>query len=605
MMDSQDRYSDDSEGSEPQQYLDDRNLARQRTPTPPSSRTPPLSPDDHRGQHHHRRERDRHSEVLKMLMNEEQIQSRSTRKFLRTALARLDNETVRAQKAEQHALEIAQRFKVISDGHRQLQGELARVNEELRLYKVEYSNAQRELDRGRDILKTLEAQRDEAEARAAKDRTTARRLKEEQLMNRAREEGRKAGYAEGLRRGMEQARFERLRSTDGEEDNLPGLENDPADEDSRPEPLDYFGVQNLSSPTANVINVESPVPQHIIPPLRAPSAPLPGEQGSRFREHGIGATPGGETASLASTSRPWTGGRPTSVHNAPPSPHHPENYLPPDGWIPQSDDGVIRLPPPHELQPLSSPRSPSQPLPIPLRPPSVSTVQTGQTDRARPSGQDYSYQRDRRNSAGSINLSIPSTTISQFDLVSAPGDPSPYGGDGHNRKSSLSVIHEVSSSMEYSPGMDSRGIPEPVTFPTSAAEQMAAADQFPGQRPRSRQVSQRLADDLRYDDPDAAQHWRQSAEMHSSTQKQSLPRRRPSNVTMPAPLSPASQARELRPPSSASGRSSHQQPYRSRSVISRNSDVDSSVAGRNPPSSSQEWTIEVLPPGHPQVRSLQ
>lgn len=331
-----------------------------------------------------------------MLMNEEQVQSRSTRKFLRTALARLDNETLRAQKAEQHALEIAQRFKVISDGHRQLQGELARVNEELRLYKVEYSNAQRELDRGRDILRTLEAQRDEAEARAAKDRTTARRLKEEQLMIRAREEGRKAGYAEGLRRGLEQARFDRMRTTDGDEGDLSGPEPDSALADSRADPLDDLAVRNLTSPSANAINIESPVPRHIIPPF-ANHTTTTGGQGSRFREHDIGATPALDTASLASTTRPWHGGRPVSVHNAPPSPSHPENHVPPDGWIPQSDDGVIRLPPPHELQAPPSPRSPSQPLPIPLRPPSAST---GQSDRAPQGGNDYSY--NRRNSAGSV-----------------------------------------------------------------------------------------------------------------------------------------------------------------------------------------------------------
>lgn len=88
-----------------------------------------------------------------MLMNEEHVQSKTTRKFLRTALARLDNETERAQKAEAQALEIAQRFKLVSDGHRQLQAELSRVHEELRLYKVQYDNAQREIHRGQDILK--------------------------------------------------------------------------------------------------------------------------------------------------------------------------------------------------------------------------------------------------------------------------------------------------------------------------------------------------------------------------------------------------------------------------------------------------------------------
>jgi hypothetical protein len=487
--------------SDPQTYLDNRDLTRQRSPTPPSEQTPPQSLD---GRHGHHKHRDRHVEVLKTLMSDEQAHSRSTRKFLRTALARLDNETVRAQKAEQHALEIAQRFKVISDAHRQLSGELTRTNEELRLYKVEYSNAQRELDRARDIVKTLETQLDDAEARAAKDRTVARKLKEEQLMQRAREDGRKAGYAEGLKRGLEQAKFERLRSTNGDEANLSGPEPDSAVEGSRADPLDDLGVRNLTSPSANPIDIESPVPRHIIPPL---SGPTPGEQGSRFREHGIGATPVVDTASLASTTQQWTGGRPPSAHNAPSSMHHSDTYIPPEGWIPASDDGVIRLPPPHELQPPPSPHSPSQPLPIPIRP--SSSGRTSQTDRAPANVPDYSY---RRNSAGSIPLSIPSTTISQFDIVSAPSD-TPYVGNGHNRKSSLSVIHEVSSSMEYSPGFDNRGMPEPITFPTSAAEQVAAADQFPGPRPNSRQVSQRSADEQRYEDPAGIQHWRQSAEV--------------------------------------------------------------------------------------------
>ena len=75
-----------------------------------------------------------------------------------------------------------------------------------------------------------------------------------------------------------------------------------------------------------------------------------------------------------------------------------------------------------------------------------------------------------------------------------------------------------------------------------------------------------------------------------------MPRRRPSNVTMPSPLSPASQPRELRPPSAASGRSSRHQLHRPSSAASRASDVDSSVNGRHPPSSSAEWNIEVIPP---------
>ncbi|KAI0787185.1 hypothetical protein BC629DRAFT_1515483, partial [Irpex lacteus] len=536
-----DRYSDDSEGSDPHRdrflSVDDRDLTRhvQRSPSP-SSGTNSSTADGHHGHGHHiRRGGDRHAEVLKMLMNEEQAQSRSTRKFLRTALARLDNETL-------PCLEIAQRFKVISDAHQQMQRELARVNEELRLYKVEYSNAERELDRGREIIKVLETQRDDAEKRAAKDRTTARKLKEEQLMLRAREEGRKAGYAEGLRRGLEQARFERMRS-DGEDS---GPEPDSAVPDSQSDPLDDLGVRNLTSPSANHMTIESP--------------------GSRFHEHGIGATPNPDTASLASTTRPWPGGRPVSVHNAS-SFQHPETAIPPDGWIPPSEGGMIRLPPPHELQRPHSPHSPSQPLP-PLRPPSVAMDRGGQQQS---NGADYSYNRDRRNSVGPSPSPSPPPPypIRHPRRTRRPRPQQKVGSQRHTRGL---------SSMEFSPATDSR-ICRSLLRSRRRLLSSGRGGSVPGggetqtQR-RSRQVSQRLADELRYEDPAAAQQWRQRRIMPDV-----------------APSQPASQGRELRPPSVASGRSGRQQPYRPHSAASRASDMDSSVSGRRPPSSSQTGTL--------------
>lgn len=135
-------------------------------------------------------------------------------------------------------------------------------------------------------------------------------------MLRARQEGRKAGYAEGLKRGLEQARQERLRaSSDAEGEPGPAEDEidlglDPEDLESPTDTFDNLAVRNFTSPSAHI---ESPVPQHIIPPLSAPHHP--GEQGSRFREHGIGATPGPRPASLASGTQPWT--RSMSVPNAP------------------------------------------------------------------------------------------------------------------------------------------------------------------------------------------------------------------------------------------------------------------------------------------------
>lgn len=96
-------------------------------------------------------------------------------------------------------------------------------------------------------------------------------------------------------------------------------------------------------------------------------------------------------------------------------------------------------------------------------------------------------------------------SLSQFDLLSTPGLT--------GRNSALSVIQEVSSSMEHSPGQASRGMPEAVTFPVAptAAEQAAAVGEFPN--PHRQTSRQTLADSIRYDDPSEAAEWRRHAEV--------------------------------------------------------------------------------------------
>ncbi|KAF8555447.1 hypothetical protein OG21DRAFT_1496293 [Imleria badia] len=78
--------------------------------------------------------------------------------------------------------------------------ELARLREELKLYKLQLDNAQKEIFRAQDIIDRVESQRNEAEAEAARARTKARKLREEMLVMLAREEGRR-GYQEQLSMG--------------------------------------------------------------------------------------------------------------------------------------------------------------------------------------------------------------------------------------------------------------------------------------------------------------------------------------------------------------------------------------------------------------------
>ncbi|KAI0775909.1 hypothetical protein BD413DRAFT_491096 [Trametes elegans] len=475
--------------------------------------------DDRR--HSRRKDFDRKSltnrDFFKYLVDEGQ-ESKKLRKVLHAALERLDSETRRAQEAERRALELAQRFKIVNDSRLAAQQELDRAHAELRMYKVQLDNAQREILRGSDLLKDIEAQRDSAEASAARARSTARRLKEEQLMMKAREEGRKEGYREGLQRGYQQARGGTL---DGQSFDVPpaglgpigGLAGDAA----RTDPLDDLQMMNFPSPLppANVALSSAFGSAMGDVPLPQPDSDTygAGAQGSRFRE--IIGSPSASTlrsAPLGAGTRPgdaqgWTPAnddevryiRPTTIHNAPPSPKHADYSVPPDGYIPaMGPDQIIPVPPPHELS----------------RPPSMASVRQSEDAAPAVNARDYAYPPRQRASPRSYSDSLPSTTISQFDLVSSP-HPATRGL--RDRNSGLSAIPEVSSSMEYSPGTEGRFrssiVPETTNYSTpDVRPPVGDAGNVPGmRRSRSRETNQRIADDLRYSDPDEMEQWRRSS----------------------------------------------------------------------------------------------
>lgn len=132
---------------------------------------------------------------------------------------RLDKEIRRANDAERRASEAIALARSTNEAKLIAQRDSTRANEELRMYKLQYENAQREIYKAQDLIGQIEAERQDAEAAAARARSTARKLKEQNLIIMAREEGRQLGYEEGLATGRRMAFEERMRVSDYTEDS--------------------------------------------------------------------------------------------------------------------------------------------------------------------------------------------------------------------------------------------------------------------------------------------------------------------------------------------------------------------------------------------------
>lgn len=170
---------------------------------------------------------------------------------------RLDKETRRANDAERRASEAIALARSTNEAKLIAQRDATRANEELRLYKLQYDNAQREIFKAQELIDQIEAERQDAEAAAARARSTARKLKEQNLIILAREEGRQLGYQEGLATGRRMAFEERVGASEYTEDS--------ASED-----------EVLLSEHPSNIRLRSPTPgAHSRPSSRPPAARQP------------------------------------------------------------------------------------------------------------------------------------------------------------------------------------------------------------------------------------------------------------------------------------------------------------------------------------------
>ncbi|KAL1742886.1 hypothetical protein HDZ31DRAFT_42206 [Schizophyllum fasciatum] len=164
----------------------------------------------------HRKSRTRtHSsasgETLLLLLREQERDAQNARQLLRAAMDEVDASASRLAEADRERRELAQAQVAQRLQAQQatvlVQAGASRTKHELEMYKLQLEAAQREITRAQSVVQMMQTQRDEAERAAARARTVARRLKEEQIVLRAREQGREEGYAEGVERARMLSEF--------------------------------------------------------------------------------------------------------------------------------------------------------------------------------------------------------------------------------------------------------------------------------------------------------------------------------------------------------------------------------------------------------------
>ena len=252
-------------------------LARSLPTSSTSSRTHPR-----RRQRHRTQDNDSDTEELptsaKLLSHLVSRYDHRDTKHIRTLLVlttdRLDAETRRADQAEQRAVDAFRRLRDAHEATALAQTDATRARQEARLHQIQFEQAQREISRAEELVNQLEQARTDAEGEAASARDTARKLREQLVFSKAREEGRKEGYDEGFRRGRAAAMAEaealmRKRS----------LSARPTVRRSPPSPLkSQSSVEQADNSGSSESSVPVPAPIQRAPsrtPARSPSAPIP------------------------------------------------------------------------------------------------------------------------------------------------------------------------------------------------------------------------------------------------------------------------------------------------------------------------------------------
>ncbi|KAI0638584.1 hypothetical protein C8Q77DRAFT_441550 [Trametes polyzona] len=430
-------------------------------------------------------------DVARVLVSRER-ETMDLKRTLFTLSEQLKAERQRADAAENKTREVLAHFKSANEARLAAEQEAARANEALRLYKLQYEHAQQEIRRAQKLVDMLEGQRIEAEETAAKARSMARKMKEENLIMAAREAGRRQGLEEGLAQGRaigyeqgraagyEDGRADTERAftmgartepyggdTPRQEYRAPRVSRPSSSEDSEPNM-----TRDYTQPMDDTLPVPPPVttPARIPTPATAPVVPQPEPMPKDPEIH------------------------PVPVHNAMYSPSHPPADVPPDGWIPKIDDDMrIRLPPPHEMGP-PPPTSPSPPLSAVLnnvkniddQPPVTIPPPARGADMRMPDPEPASTSRRPRHRRRNSDESQ-STTMSQFEIL---GPPSTTGTLRSTVRERPPVLSAIAEERERTSSVSSPvyGMPNPSTqsfqMPSPAPQMPAPSPSIPMPSPQ-------------------------------------------------------------------------------------------------------------------------
>lgn len=348
---------------------------------------------------------------------------------------RLETESNRANSSERRALEYFNRLRQATENRERAEQDSARLREELKLYKLQLDNAQKEIFRAQDIINQVSAQKCEAEAEAARARTKARKLQEEKMMMIAHEDGRRRGYKQGLsigrRLGFDEGSTIRYEDDPARQVRRPTVPQDGGDEEEEEEsihserndlprapPRSSRHVRPESVPPVGTYNTSVaviPVPPPPVNPVRSHSPP------ERI------STPSSPSSPSAENVYP--------VHVRTASSHSADVGR--DGWIPRADPqtSYIPIPPPHGL---------SEPVARSSSTHSHDQQHGGLYDAGDPGyalvrTRDYAYAQPAPipvpgPRTPSLLSRSTSTHMSQYELVSAPAE-----------RHGSSIRHDVSS----------------------------------------------------------------------------------------------------------------------------------------------------------------
>jgi hypothetical protein len=227
-----------------------------------------------------------------------------------------------------------------------------KYNEELRLYKIQYTNIQKELERAQTEYDRMAELKRAAEGVATQAKQEVQRISMEREVEKARTEGKMEGLEEGYRRGVQEGisegQFqEQQRATQAYESVLETSQGRPL------QSLAQFAEAYFSGPSSRTRVVHTTRPHPSNAPVDKTRANAPAHDTAPIVDNlpiRAVATPVRQSDVGRQMNDPNFYTAPQSVRNAPVSPvFHGVNIDP--SVIPSLDGGHINLPPPHEIDP--------------------------------------------------------------------------------------------------------------------------------------------------------------------------------------------------------------------------------------------------------------